>query len=104
MEREELPPAIRKLLAAALTAGGIACAGAWSTPGAPAGTPAPAQPTGTAAAPAGTRPPAQVAPAEAHPSPETDDSLRAVAERLRADSLRADSIRADSARRRPPSR
>ena len=51
MNRDEIPPAIRKLLAAALTAGGIACAGTWSQPGPAAGTPAPAQPAGASPTP-----------------------------------------------------
>lgn len=33
MNRDEIPPAIRKLLAAALTAGGFSCSGTWFWPG-----------------------------------------------------------------------
>lgn len=107
MNRDEIPPAIRKLLAAALTAGGIACAGTWSAPGATPGTPAPAQPAGAAPAPPPARTPDAVEPAEAYQTVEADDSLRAVAaqilaDSLRRDSLRADSLRADSIRRAPP--
>lgn len=106
MNRDEIPPAIRKLLAAALTAGGIACAGTWSSPGPAAGTPAPAQPAGTAA-PAPASSPAAVEPAEAYQTVGRDDSLRAVAAKiladsLRRDSLRLDSLKADSARRARP--
>jgi hypothetical protein len=96
MNRDEIPPAIRKLLAAALTAGGIACAATWSAPGASPGTPASAQPAGGAPAPA--RSPDAVEPAEAHQTVEADDSLRAVAAQILADSLRRDSLRADSLR------
>lgn len=109
MNRDEIPPAIRKLLAAALTAGGIACAGTWSSPGAVPGTPAPAQPAGGTASPPPARTPDAVEPAEVHQTIEADDSLRAVAaqiladsltrDSLRLDSLRADSLRADSIRR-----
>ena len=103
MNRDEIPPAIRKLLAAALTAGGIACAGTWSAPSPATGTPAPAQPAGGAPVPATTPSPAAVAPAEAYTTVEADDSLRAIADSLRADSLRADSLRPDTLRlpRRP---
>jgi hypothetical protein len=107
MNRDEIPPAIRKLLAAALTAGGIACAGTWSQPGPAAGTPAPAQPAGASPTPAPASSPAAVEPAEAIQTVEADDSLRAAAARiladsLKRDSLRADSLRADSVRRARP--
>lgn len=97
MNRDEIPPAIRKLLAAALIGGGIACAGTWSTPGAVPGTPTPAQPVGAAPSPPPARSPDPV-PAEAYTTVEPDDSLLAEAARILADSVRQDSLRADSLR------
>ncbi|HEU4827812.1 MAG TPA: hypothetical protein VFT04_01320 [Gemmatimonadales bacterium] len=97
MNRDEIPPAIRKLLAAALIGGGIACAGTWSTPGAVPGTPTPAQPVGAAPSPAPAHSP-DPEPAEAYQTVDADDSLLAVAAQILADSLRRDSLRADSLR------